>query len=321
MAERDVSVEVLEPGLLTSVQTPSGRIGWRHLGVPVGGAADAWSARLANRLVGNPDDAAALEITLIGPVLRLSAPASLALTGSRFAATLDGLPVPPFTAMRARAGSTLRVGEGDGARAYLAFGGGMAVPELLGSAATDLRSGFGGHDGRALRAGDRLGVGHAGAGVGGRWTGHLPAGPIRITPGPHQDRVAPDALTGAPWTVGAAADRSGVRLDGGPLATTDPEVATMGLPPGAIQVPPDGRPIVMLADRPVTGGYPVPACVIRADVGRVAQLRTGDRVEFMFVSPGDAREAYRQSDAALAWLEVVPSPDADDRLGWAGAIE
>ena len=95
----------------------------------------------------------------------------------------------------------------------------------------------------------------------------------------------------------------------------------MGLPPGAIQVPPDGRPIVMLADRPVTGGYPVPACVIRADIGRVAQLRTGDEVEFTLVSPEDAREAFRQSVVALASLEVVRPMDSDDRLGWAGAID
>jgi len=315
-------IEVVEPGLLTSVQTPSGRIGWRHLGVPVGGAADAWSARLANRVVGNPDDAAVLEITLMGPTLRLVTSTLLAVTGAHFDVTLGGLPLPPFAAHRAPAGSTLQIGDGEGARAYLAVHGGIAVPELLGSASTDLRSGFGGYEGRALRAGDRLSIGRATAsGTGRRWTGHLATtGPIRIVPGPHHDRFGPDALTRAAWAVGTAADRTGVRLVGPALPATEVEVASMGLPLGAIQVPPDGQPIVMLADRPVTGGYPVPACVIRADVGRVAQLRTADGVQFASVSLEEAQEAFRRSEAGLAAVEIGKAP-VDDTTGWAGSLE
>ncbi len=152
-------IEVVEPGALTSVQTADGRPGWRHLGVPVGGAADAWSARLANRLVGNEDDAALLELTLTGPELRFHAETSIALTGAAFDATLDGLPLPPFVGRRVRRGSVLRVGMGDGARGYLAVAGGIRVPVVLGSMSTDLRTGFGGHEGRALRAGDRLTLG------------------------------------------------------------------------------------------------------------------------------------------------------------------
>jgi biotin-dependent carboxylase-like uncharacterized protein len=313
-------IEVVEPGLLTSVQTPSGRIGWRHLGVPVGGAADAWSARLANRLVGNPDDAALLEITLIGPTLRLGTLAFVAVTGGRFEATLDGVPVPVFAAHGAKPGSTLRIGGGDGARAYLAVGGGILVPQLLGSAATDLRSGFGGHEGRALRAGDRLTLGRAGDDVTRRWTGHPVSGPIRIVPGPHHDHVPPDALTRNRWAASTAADRTGVRMEGTHLPTTGTEVPSMGLPLGAIQVPPDGLPIVMLADRPVTGGYPVPACVIRADVGRIAQLRPGDPVQFASVSLEEARQALLNSDAELAAVEIARLP-VDDTSGWAGALE
>jgi biotin-dependent carboxylase-like uncharacterized protein len=312
-------IEVVDPGALTSVQTAGGRPGWRHLGIPVGGAADAWSARLANRLVGNDDDAALLEITLLGPTLRFGTAARLAVTGSRFAVSVDGRSLPPFEAREIPGGSTLRIGDGDGARAYLAIAGGVMAETLLGSAATDLRSGFGGHRGRVLRAGDVLSFGSA-TGVARRWTGTSPQGPIRIVDGPHVERVAADALTSAAWTVSSAADRIGARLDGPALEGGESEVASMALPVGAIQVPPDGHPIVMLADRPVTGGYRVPACVIGADVGRMARLRPGDAVQFLSVSRDDARQAYLDREDELAALGVVGA-GPDDELGWAGALE
>jgi biotin-dependent carboxylase-like uncharacterized protein len=310
-------IEVVEPGALTSVQTAGGRAGWRHVGVPVGGAVDAWSARLANRLVGNADDAAVLELTLRGPELRFHAETAVALTGADLGATLDGLPLPAFVGRPVRRGSLLRMGAGDGARGYLAVAGGIQVPSVLGSMSTDLRTGFGGHEGRALRAGDRLAVGTA-SGILSRWTGHPADGPIRILPGPHHRPSDADALVGERWTVGSDADRTGVRLDGRVLKAGEREVASMGLAAGAIQLPPDGRPIVMLADGPVTGGYPVLACVIRADVGRVAGLRTGDSVAFAPVSIDDARGALREMEEELAVLVAVGAP-TDDEPGWAGA--
>jgi antagonist of KipI len=312
-----VSVEIVEPGMLTSVQDPLGRSGWRHLGVPVGGAADPWSARLANRLVGNADDAALLEVTVAGPTVRMGAPARVAVTGG-LDARIDGIPLAAASAHDVRAGALLRVGSGAGARGYLAFGGGLSVERVLGSSSTDLRTGFGGFDGRAVRSGDRLEVG-AVSGAAFRWTGRWPAGPIRIVAGPHAERFSTDALTEATWRVGTEADRTGVRLDGPALATAAPEVASMGLAPGAIQVPPDGRPIVMLADRPVTGGYPVPAVVIGADIGRVAQLRPGDEVRFASVSVEEARGALRRAESELAALEALDGPPQDDELGWAGS--
>ena len=311
-------IQVLEPGTLTTIQTANGRPGWRHLGIPVGGAADAWSARLANRLVGNPDDAALLETTLVGPVLRFEATARVAVAGARMQALVDGLSLPPFAARELRAGSELRIGEGDCARAYLAIAGGIDVERVLGSAATDLRSGFGGHVGRALRSGDVLRIGSA-TGSARRWTGELRNGPIRIVDGPHADRVSPAALTDPAWMVSLAADRTGVRLEGPVLRPTSHEVASMGLPLGAIQVPPDGHPIVMLADRPVTGGYPVPACVIGADVGRVARLRPGDAVRFVSVSISEARRAFREREHELAALEDA-GVALDDEVGWTGAL-
>ena len=298
-------IEILEPGPLTSVQDPVGRRQWRHLGVPVGGAADAWSARLANRLVGNSDGAALLEITLGGLVLTVDGPTRLALTG--------GLKASGLRANEGRtvvAGTTVRIEAGDGARGYLAVAGGIAVEPVLGSTSTDLRTGFGGLEGRALRAGDRLAVGSA-RGAASRWIGRRDGGPIRIVPGPHPKGF--ERLL-AEWTVAVEADRTGVRLDGSSL-DSEGEVPSMGLPEGAVQVPPDGRPIVMLADRPVTGGYPVPACVIRADVGRVAQLRTGDRLTFASVSLAEARDALRRAEDQLAAIEA---PE-EDGLGWAGS--
>ncbi|MFN2419439.1 MAG: biotin-dependent carboxyltransferase family protein [Candidatus Limnocylindria bacterium] len=309
-------IEVLEPGALTSVQTANGRPGWRYLGVPAGGAADPWNARLANRLVGNADDAAVLEVTLHGPTLRFAASSTVALTGAHFDASLSGLPLPPDVGRHVRSGSLVRIGLGDGARGYLAVAGGIQVEPLLGSFSTDLRTGFGGHSGRALHVGDRLPCGPA-TGVTRRWTGRAPTGPIRIVAGPH---AGADQLAEHGWTVAAEADRAGVRLHGAWADGERAEVSSMGLPLGSIQVPPDGRPIVMLADRPVTGGYPVPACVIRADIGRIAALRPGDRVAFALVSTHDARAAFRHFEDELAALEDVEAP-WDEEPAWAGALE
>ena len=311
-----MSVEILEPGLLTSVQDAIGRQSWRHLGVPVGGAADAWSARLANRLVGNPDDAPVLEITLVGPTLRLTSPTLVALVG-RIDGTVDGLALQCNVGRSVRPGATIRIGEGEDARAYLAFGGGIAVEPVLGSRSTDLRTGFGGHGGRALRAGDRLDLGEPSATPPQRWTGTAPSGAIRVVAGPHADRLAPGVLEATAWTVSPRSDRTGVRLDGPALPSTRAEVPSMGLPAGAIQLPHDGLPIVALADRPVTGGYPVPAVVIGADVGRVARLRPGDELRFASVSVTEAREALRRAQEALA--EIEPMGDSGEDLGWVGS--
>ena len=319
-----MSVEVVDPGPLTSVQTPSGRPGWQRLGVSVGGAADPWSARLANRLVGNDDEAPLLEATLSGPTLRLAAPTLVAVAGAAWRATLDGLPLEPERPRRGRAGATIRIGGGPGTRLYIAIVG-LVVETVLGSAATDLRGGFGGHEGRALRAGDRLQMAPSGS-VGSpmrlRAHGARSRGAIRILPGPHASWFTPDVLTRAPWRIGPEADRAGARLHGEtvPASRHGGEVPSIALPVGAVQIPPDGRPIVMLADRPVTGGYPVPACVIRADIGRIAQLRPGDELRFASVSASEAVEALRAADDELAGLEPIDLA-ADDDAGWAGALE
>ncbi len=300
-----------EPGPLATVQDPFGRPGWRRYGVPAGGAADAWSARLANRLAGNPEGAAVIEVTLGGASLSFERPAVIAVTGG-LAVSVAGRSAGRDVGIRTEAGVTVRLEPADGARGYLAVGGGIEVEPVMGSASTELRSGFGGFDGRPLRSGDRLQVG-PGPGAPGIWAGAHELGPLRILPGPQP--AALDALVVGEWTAGMAADRAGVRLDGPNLIGA--EVASMGLPIGAIQVPPDGRPIVMLVDRPVTGGYPVPACVIGADVGRVAQLRPGDPIAFRLVSREEALTARRRALDELAAVEPVGGHEDD--LGWAGS--
>lgn len=279
----DNEIEVLDGGLLTSIQDATGRPGWRRYGVQAAGALDVEAAADANRLAGNSHSAAVLEITLLGPTLRLQVPATVGLAGADLGATLDGRPLSPGSS---GIGREIAFGERrNGARAYLAVAGGIAIQPVLGSASTDLRSGFGGLHGRALRQGDRLpiGIGDPGPPTARRAT---PArvGPIRLLPGPHGDRfeeAALDRLCETAWSVSADADRMGYRLEGRPIARRErSELPSVGLPLGAVQVPPDGLPIVMLADRPVTGGYPVLACVARADIGRLAQLLPGDAVRF-----------------------------------------
>lgn len=309
-------LEVLEPGPLTSVQDVVGRREWRRFGVPFGGAADPWSARLANRLGGNHEEAPLLEMAHGGARVRFDAPAVIAVTGG-LEASIDGLTLRPNAARVVRGGAILRLEPGRGARGYLAVGGGVVVEPVLGSAATDLRTGFGGHEGRALRAGDRLTIGAPG-GRPGRWVGRWDDGPIRISSGPHADAVPEPSLVETAWRVSAEADRTGIRLDGPALRPDPAEVPSMGLALGAVQLPPDGRPIVMLADRPVTGGYPVPAVVIGADAGRVAQLRPGDELRFRWVTTAEARDALRHVLEQLAAVEPLDSV-ADDELGWTGS--
>ena len=296
------ALEVLEPGLLTTVQD-GGRAGWRRHGVGAAGAADLDALAEANRLVGNAEGAAGLECTIGGPTLRFSASAAFAVTGADLGAVLHRTdlgtwPVPSRVRVRARAGNVLAfTGAREGCRAYVAFAGGVAVPLVLGSRATDLSGGFGGYGGRALCAGDRLPLG--GASGGAAAAPRPPAAPgeevttLRVVLGPEEDLFAPDAvraLLEGEFRVRETSDRIGCRLDGPALAHRGPgEIPSEGMLPGCIQVPPDGQPIVMGADAPTTGGYPKIATVIQADRSALAQLVPGvSRVRFAAVTIEEA---------------------------------
>ena len=290
-------IEVVRPGPLATVQD-LGRPALGHLGVPRSGAADAASLRRANQLAGNPPGAAGLEFTLGRAVLRFSRDALAAVTGAAAAVTLASGPdqepaaVPFDATFGVPAGALLRIGApAAGLRTYLAVRGGVDVPAVLGSRSADLLSGLGP---APLRAGDLLPLGPAGRAINtpavrpGPGRGTAGAGPaeLRVRPGPRDDWFAPEAiglLCGDDYIVTPASDRTGVRLDGRALPRASGrtgELASEGVVTGALQVPPDGRPILLLADHPVTGGYPVLAVVRSADIGLAAQLRPGHRVRF-----------------------------------------
>lgn len=305
-------LDVVAPGLLTTVQD-LGRTGYARFGVPPAGALDAFAARAANRLVGNDADAAVLEITLAGPILRFRADGLFAVTGADLSPRLDGSEVPSWTACAAPAGATLKFGRRrTGLRTYLAVAGGIRARRVLGSRSTYLRGGFGGHEGRALQGGDRLLVGPASRGAAGLAGRALPPealpaysreSAVRVVLGPHVERFtheAFDMLLGSAYTVGPASDRMGYRLQGPALRRHEPaDILSQGMPLGGIQVPADGQPIVLLADHQTTGGYPLLATVIRADLPRLAQLAPGDGVRFRAVAVDEARAAYVQQMAAL----------------------
>jgi antagonist of KipI len=281
-------VEVLEGGLLTTVQD-AGRPGLRRLGVASGGAADAVARTAALGAVGGEPDAAVLECTVGGPRLRFLASVAFAVSGADLGARLERgdlgtWPVPHETRVLARAGNILSfAARRRGCRAYVAFAGGIDVPVVLGSRATDLGAGFGGLEGRALRRGDRLGR------AGPPHTGDAmptpmaraddPRAKVRVVLGPQADAFEPAAvetLLREEWRLATSSDRVGLRLEGPRLEhRARAEIVSDGMLPGCIQVPPDGKPIVMLVDAPTTGGYPKIATVVGADLGRLAQLLPG----------------------------------------------
>lgn len=278
-------LEILAPGPLTTIQD-LGRPGLAALGVGASGAADRASLRLANRLVGNSAGAAALELTFGGLRARVSAAVTLALTGAPCPATVGGRAVGMDGPIPARPGETIVVGRpAEGARTYLAVRGGIDVPRVLGSRSTDILGGLGPEP---VRAGTVLpiGLGTTGFPVVDLAPVRRPAGDavLRILPGPRADWFEPAALRtlcADPYRVASESNRIGARLDGSGLH----RVGSAQLPPegmvrGALQVPPHGRPVLLLADHPVTGGYPVIAVVVDEDVDRAGQLRPGEQVRF-----------------------------------------
>jgi biotin-dependent carboxylase-like uncharacterized protein len=283
-------IQVLEPGPLTTVQD-LGRPGFASLGVSPSGAADRGALRLANRLVGNPESAAGLEITLGGFVARFTVPATLALAGATGPVELGGRQAFVNGPLRARAGDRLVVGPPvRGLRTYLAVRGGIGVPPVLGSRSTDVLAGLGPDP---LARGTLLPIGApAGepAAVDQAPVASVPEDIVlRVLPGPRDDwfTVASRGTFGSvTYTVSPQSNRIGLRFDGPALEReNDAELPTEGMVRGAVQVPPDGRPVLFLADHPVTGGYPVIGVVEPGDLDLAAQARPGQRVSFRWAQP------------------------------------
>jgi 5-oxoprolinase (ATP-hydrolysing) subunit C len=291
--------EVLSPGLQTTVQD-HGREGLRHLGVARAGALDPLALRLANRLAGNDDGLAALEITLKGPTLRLHAPARIAITGAAIEAHWNGVALPTGRPLELPAGDLRLGGMRQGARSWLAVAGGFEVPRVMDSRSTDLRGGFGGLDGRALRAGDWLAIGDSDVPAldapriakwwiepGEAWQDL----PIRFVASSHPSAAV---LATRTWTTSVRCDRQGLRLEGPALPSSAGTGVSEPVAVGTVQLPPDGQPIVLLADAQTVGGYARLGYVASCDLPRLAQLRPGESVRFAAVTADEAHRLERE---------------------------
>jgi urea carboxylase len=328
---RSSAIEVLEGGTQTTVQDLPGRVGAWSVGVPPSGPMDDLALAVANRVVGNDDGAAGLEMAHSGPTLRFRADTVVALAGARMRATVDGAPVPHLVPVDIAAGRELKLGAiaGPGCRTYLAVRGGLDVPSYLGSKSTFMLGRFGGHGGRAIRSGDVLRVGEPGAsrGPSGRDT-TLPAYPevweIGVLDGPHgapdfftEDDIA--TLYAATWQVHYNSDRTGVRLigptpkwarrDGGEAGLHPSNIHDNAYAVGSVDYTGD-MPVILGPDGPSLGGFVCPVTIARAELWKVGQLKAGDRLRFVPLSDDDAarREARRRGlPPAPAAVDVRPA--------------
>lgn len=329
-----MSIHVVAPGLLTSVQD-SGRHGYAHIGVGAAGAVDPAALRIANMLVGNAEDAAALEITLLGPRLRFAADALIAIAGAEIEVHSGDSALPCWRPIAVRAASELAFGGMPrGARAYLAVAGGIDAPSVLGSRSSDLNAGIG-PSARPLAAGDvlrcasargpcrdlwrqldalsRKGRADKHQALPTRWSvdpenwfDYSGERPIRAIAGAHFDAlddISQRALFGHEFRVGVDSNRVGMRLEGHALALRAPlELISTGVVPGTVQLPPGGTAIVLGAEGPTTGGYPRIAHVIAVDQAHLAQRRPGDFVRFAQTDLDDAQMRYLERERALVRL-------------------
>ena len=306
-------IEILEPGPQTTVQD-RGRRGYLRYGIPGSGALDDHAFTIANRLAGNDDAAAMLECTLSGPRFRVDQPCAIAVTGAEVAVTVNGAAAAQWSTLLLAPGDAVRIGTArTGLRSYVAFSGGLDVPLRLGSRSTYLRGRLGGVDGRALQRGDRIAL-HAAATPRVR---DLPATarPVygaealaRVVLGPQDDRFTAAGiatfLAGA-YTLLPQSDRMGARLQGSRIEhVRGHDIVSDGIAAGSVQVPGDGQPIVLLVDRQSTGGYTKLATVCSFDIGRIAQLRPGQRLRFEAVDLTQAHALLREWRTMLADLLV-----------------
>jgi biotin-dependent carboxylase-like uncharacterized protein len=317
-------IEIVQTPPLNSVQD-LGRYGARHYGVGTSGAMDDVALATGNLLLGNPEGAAGIEIQMFPFQVKFRSDAAVAITGADCLAELDGTLLPPWWSVNARAGQSLVLqAPASGARSYLTIAGGVDVPVVLGSRSTCLRIGYGGHRGRALEAGDRLGCGTASqvrqprGGIGAEPPGAaLSAAAVdgardvtvlRVVPAAEHDAF-PEASRRAfwqeAWTVSAQSNRMGFRLMGTPLHLDQPlEIRSSGIVPGIVQVPPSGQPIIQLRDANSAGGYPKIGVVIDADLWRLGQARPGARLRFVSVTQKQAAAVQRETATYLAEVET-----------------
>jgi antagonist of KipI len=307
-----VTLEILEPGALTTVQD-LGRTGYQRLGIPTAGAMDTFALRAANVLAGNDAGAAALEITMMGPRIRFAEGAVVAVAGADLGLRIDGREVEGWKAHMVRTRAVIDfAGRRSGARAYLAVAGGIALEPWLGSQSTYMMAQVGGLEGRALRAGDRLPVGSSEMSLLALSSRTIPVENrpsygsqpvVRVILGPHSDRFTEagiEAFLGGSYEISSVSNRMGYRLEGPRIEhVRGADIISCGIPLGGIQVPGNGQPIVLMADHQTTGGYTMIATVIQADIPLVAQCLPGERLRFRAVELEEARESYRRMVGAI----------------------
>lgn len=308
-----MSVTVLQPGLLTTVQD-LGRVGYQQFGVSVSGVMDPRAASIANILVGNGEGEAVLECTMLGPWLRFDQANCVAVTGGDLGPAIDGKPIPGYCAVSVEAGQVLRfTGLKTGCRAFIAFAGGLDIPEVMGSRSTYLKAKLGGLEGRKLAKGDVLGFRAPRTEL--RSMGARRLSPefvsrdaytLRVVLGPQDDAFTEAGIgtfLSGTYTVTPASDRMGCRLEGPVIGHRESgDIISDGIAFGAIQVPSAGQPIIMLADRQTTGGYTKIAHVVTADFRILGQLKAGDKVRFRKISIQEAQEALLAQRATLRLL-------------------
>lgn len=305
-------LEILEPGLLTTVQD-QGRYGYQRFGVPVAGAMDVFALRAANLLVGNDENSACLEMTVLGPRIKFLADTWFAVTGGDLSPALDGEALPNWQTVRASEGSVLAFrGPQDGMRAYIAIAGGIDVPVVMGSRSTYTKAAIGGLEGRALKPGDTLDSQHAATeiefvqrsfpeNIGEQVYGVDNI--IRVVSGPQREAFTQEGMEtflGSEYSVSMQSDRMGYRMEGPKIEhVSGPDIISDGTAFGSVQIPGDGQPIVLLADRGTTGGYTKIATVISSDIGKLSQTMPGQTVRFQSVTVDEAQAVLRQRESLL----------------------
>lgn len=305
-------LKIVTPGLLTTVQD-LGRYGYQQYGMTPAGAMDTFALQVGNLLLGNAAGEAALEVNFLGPAIEVLEETIIAVTGGDLSPVVDGEPLPMWEVVCLKKGQVLNFGEiKTGCRAYIAVAGGIDVPVVMGSKSTYLRGKIGGFNGRQVLAGDIVRSGNPPAVAWNRLGKRIPQELIprysgkaclRVIMGPQDDYFTDAALEtflNSTYTVSIKSDRMGYRLEGPKLQhKKSADIISDGIPLGAVQVPGDGRPIILLVDRQTTGGYTKIATVISADIPALAQLKPGDTVSFKKISVESAHEIYRQQRALL----------------------
>lgn len=304
------SIRIIKPGLFTTIQD-NGRIGFQRYGMPVAGAMDDFSFRVANILVGNDQYEAVLEATFMGPTIEIGFDGFIAITGANMSPKLNGKDIKMWRSIRVLKGDELTLsGASEGVRTYIAFGGGLAVPKIMNSKSTYVRGNLGGFKGRKLQEGDEIPVDISKSKAEpGKYIspGYIPryskSNVVRVVLGPQDDHFPPESIEtflNSEYKITAEADRMGYRLEGPKLThVKGPDIISDGIVFGSVQVPGHGSPIVMMADRQTTGGYTKIATVIWADLPTMAQMGPGDTVCFQSVSIEEAQEILEQYEQTI----------------------